>query len=94
MTMPTFSVRIHPNTPPDWCMWRITRNGRRVAMCGGHSPPTPGCAPGAWVDSYATSYRNRGMRWRIVTPDRRTVAYDIPDEPTAHALLAWLCPQE
>ena len=57
--------------------------------------PSPGHHPGARVERYSR-YKavDARCRRRIVGADGRHILDGIPDESTAHELLAWLCPKE
>lgn len=95
---------VHKNRHPSlsgamWGWVERQRDGKHVAIWESWRDwPAPGCCPGARIEQYQAGYRYAAagrvpdLRWRVVTSDDRHVLTSIDDEPTADALLAWLCP--
>lgn len=84
-----------------WGWVERQRDEKRVAFwTAWRDMPEPGCAPGARVEQYQEGHtytaagRVPDIQWRVVDAADRRVLFSIPDEDTAHALLAWLCPKE
>lgn len=98
---PYFHVRRNATSPPSWPWGWVaeTSDGRALGFWEGWAPE-PGCAPGARVEQYQEGhlYTAAGLvpniQWRVVDAADRRVLFSIPNEDTAHALLAWLCPKE